>query len=499
MTLKDGTKISEFDALVAKRFKAGFDETGVIAVDKEASRFAKEVTFTKELDGVLGYIQRITNEVPIIKQILPFVKTPANLAIQAIEMTPLGVVGKKNWSNFTGSSRDAVRIAEVRGRVAVGTVILGSMSMMNLTGMFTGGYHPDKNIKRQQQSMGYQPYSIRIPGTDTYIEYGRLDPIGMLMGMVADYGNIYNELNDKDREKIENNLLSFMVNQQQGAEEDLGLDTKISNMAIAGYKTAFKNIASKTYLKGLVDFVTSFDGNQVDKKGLWWLENKAGSYIPNVLSKVLNDPFLRETDGFIQAFQKRLGGVGLPKTYNLLGEAIVDSTNAPGRLFNSMFNPVSIKGQKDDKVLKSFIENDINIPALEPVIKGVDLSKFVNPKTGKTAFEEYNELIGNSGLRKSLEKLVQSKRYNDAPSQITLDENNRFGGKKAIVYDKIKFYRDLEFNNIQFSNKYVSKMNPDITLGQAYINKGIITTIGKATNKYPKVKTGIYDFIDQSK
>jgi hypothetical protein len=42
-------------------------------------------------------------------------------------------------------------------------------------------------------------------------------------------------------------------------------------------------------------------------------------------------------------------------------------------------------------------------------------------------------------------------------------------------------------------------MNPDITLGQAYINKGIITTIGKATNKYPKVKTGIYDFIDQSK
>ena len=60
-------------------------------------------------------------------------------------------------------------------------------------------------------------------------------------------------------------------------------------------------------------------------------------------------------------------------------------------------------------------------------------------KTGKTAFEEYNELIGNSGLRKSLEKLVQSKRYNDAPSQITLDENNRFGGKKAIVYDKIKF------------------------------------------------------------
>ena len=71
-----------------------------------------------------------------------------------------------------------------------------------------------KNIRRQQQSQGFQPYSIKIPGTNTYIEYGRLDPIGMLVGLVADYGNIYNDLNDKDREKIENNLLSFMVNQQ---------------------------------------------------------------------------------------------------------------------------------------------------------------------------------------------------------------------------------------------------------------------------------------------
>ena len=56
-------------------------------------------------------------------------------------------------------------------------------------------------------------------------------------------------------------------------------------MAIATYKAGFKNIASKTYLKGLVDFVSSFDGNQVDKKGLWWLENKAGSYVPNIIIK----------------------------------------------------------------------------------------------------------------------------------------------------------------------------------------------------------------------
>ena len=499
LKLRDGTEVSEFDLAVQKRFAAGFDETGVIAMDKEASRFAKEVTFTKELDGVLGHIQQMTNKMPILKQILPFVKTPANLAIQAIEMTPFGLVGK-NWKHTTGTSRDAVRIAEVRGRVAVGTTILGSIAMLNLTGAITGGFHPDKNIRRQQQSVGFQPYSVKIPGTNTYVEYGRLDPIGMLIGLVTDYTTIYGDLNDADRIKIENNLLSFLVNQQTGGEEDLSLSNKAANMAIATYKAGFKNIASKTYLKGLVDFVSSFDGNQVDKKGLWWLQNKAASYVPNIVSKVLNDPFMRETKTTMEAIQKRLGGVGLPKTYNVLGEAITHGQGNAARLFNSIFNPFTVKKQKDDIVLKEFIESDINIPALDKVVGGVDLTQFINPKTGKTAFEEYNELIGNSPLRKNLERLIKSKRYQDAEPRIILDENIKFGGRHLMVYDVIKQQRDLEFNKIQFSTKYVSKFNKDINLFQAYQNKKIIQKIGKVTGEFPKgIKQGIYDFIDQSK
>ena len=53
--------------------------------------------------------------------------------------------------------------------------------------------------------------------------------------------------------------------------------------------------------------------------------------------KVMNDPFLRETDGFMQSIQKRLGGVGLPKTYNVLGEPIISTQGNVGRLFNSIF------------------------------------------------------------------------------------------------------------------------------------------------------------------
>ena len=47
----------------------------------------------------------------------------------------------------------------------------------------------------------------------------------------------------------------FMVNQQKGSADNLSLDTKIMNGAVSTYKSAFQNIASKTYLKGLIDFL----------------------------------------------------------------------------------------------------------------------------------------------------------------------------------------------------------------------------------------------------
>ena len=54
-----------------------------------------------------------------------------------------------------------------------------------------------------------------------------------------------------------------------------------------------------------------------------------------------------------------------------------------------------------------------------------------------------------------------------------------------MVYQKVKAKRDLIFLKIKYSSKFTSKQNSEITLGKAYVNKNLITTIGKATNKYP--------------
>ena len=505
--LPNGKEITEFDQMVANRVRQGFDETGLIAMDKEASRFAQEVTFTKDLDGVLGAVQNVVNQAPILKQILPFVKTPSNLALQAIERSPLGIFGKKNWSNFTGSSRDAVRIAETRGRVAVGTTILGLTALYTMTDNITGGYHPDPNIRELQQAKGFQPYSFKIPFTDTWVQYGRLDPIGMLIGTVADYTQIYQDLNDKEREQVENNLLGHIVRQMEGGSENqLGFVDKLQNGLVAGYKSVFKNVASKTYLRGLIDFLKSFDGDAPEGKGGWWINNKLASYYPNILTKVSNDPYMRDADGLMQEFQKKIGVRSVPKKYNVLGETLKYQENGLFRFINNAINPFAIQGQKEDKVLKALIEDEISIPNLEKVKSGIDLTQFVvtdkkDPDFGKTAYEVYNEKLAKSGLRKSLEELVSSQFYKNAPAQITIDANNRnFGGKQIMIYDKVKFYRDQAFLGIQFNSKFKSKQNPDVNIAEAYINRDIMKGVTGATHRYPTgMDKGIYDFIKQTK
>ena len=505
--LPNGKEITEFDQMVANRVRQGFDETGLIGIDKEAADYAQQVTFTKDLDGVLGFVQNGVNSAPILKQILPFVKTPSNLAIQALQRSPFGAFGKNNWDNFTGASRDPRKIAETRGRVAIGTTILGATSMLVMSGNITGGYHPDPSIRELQQSQGFAEYSYKIPGTDTYIQYGRLDPVGMLIGFIADYTQIYQDLTEKEKLKIENDFLGFMVRQQQGgAEEQLGTTDKIQNFTVATYKSMYKNIASKTYLRALTDFVKSFDGEAVEGKGGWWLQNKVASFVPNVLSKVANDPFMRQTEGYFNNIKKKINSRVLPKRYNPLSEPIKYQDNDVFRFINNAINPLTIKDLREDKLLKSLIDDGIKIPRLDKKRDGVDLTKYKimdekDPDFGKTAYEVFNEEIEKSNLRKSLERLIEQNSYKNAPATISIDENlKNLGGKQVMVWKKVQSARDMAFIKIKYSSKFKSILDPEVTLSSSLFTKDIIKGNIKATNRYPKnVEKGVYNFIQQTK
>lgn len=234
----------------------------------------------------------------------------------------------------------------------------------------------------------------------------------------------------------------------------------------------------------------------MQRRGGWWLENKGASYIPNILTKISNDPYLRDTQNFIEEARNRLGDRTLPKKYNYLGEPIVDDRNAIWRFFNKAINPFEIKTTKDDPVLRDTIQNEINIPTLKKVKDGVDLTQFVN-KNGETAYEVYNNKLANSSLRKNLESLIKTKEYQKLPTQLIYDENNKFGGKKVLVYRQVQEARDLAFDLLlaegsNFKSIHDSRRN----LSDAFVNRTIIQDLGTNVNVLPK-KTNIYKFLDQ--
>ena len=103
------------------------------------------------------------------------------------------------------------------------------------------------------------------------------------------------------------------------------------------------NILNKTYFQAIqeiVDAVFDQDGTTASK----YFTNKVGSFVPNIISKINNDPYLRDAQGIIdEVIGKRLG-VGTPPSpkYNFMGEAHKASDeDSIQRFFNNFLNPLS--------------------------------------------------------------------------------------------------------------------------------------------------------------
>ena len=55
---------------------------------KEARQFANEATFEDLLNGTSGkFAQRLVNQNPILRQVIPFVRTPMNIMKQFMKTT----------------------------------------------------------------------------------------------------------------------------------------------------------------------------------------------------------------------------------------------------------------------------------------------------------------------------------------------------------------------------------------------------------------------------
>lgn len=190
-------------------------------VDAAAKAVARTTTFTRELESSLQGIQK-TLQNPLLKMFVPFVRTPTNIALEAMSRTPgLNFASPRFWADYNaGGIRKDMAIA----RVTLGGGIITGVGMSALEGKVTG-YGPFRNEDKENlKSAGWQEFSFvfnksdvdqemidRFSGITTvsvgpdkvYISYAGLEPLGTLLSVGATAGEYsMSTVGEADMEKL---------------------------------------------------------------------------------------------------------------------------------------------------------------------------------------------------------------------------------------------------------------------------------------------------------
>lgn len=102
----------------------------------------------------------------VTEGILPFKKTPINIAKNALEYNPIGGTVEAIYRGATGQG--ATRVMDAAAKGVTGTAILGAGYLLARNGLLTGGGSGDDRADAYGEMTGEQNYAVKIPGKGTY-------------------------------------------------------------------------------------------------------------------------------------------------------------------------------------------------------------------------------------------------------------------------------------------------------------------------------------------
>ena len=264
-------KTDEFAALYNKYLNDPTED-----IKKAAVREAEYRLFQSELGRFGKWVQEGSSKFLPLRILQPFVRTPFNLLKYSAERTPLAPLSDRWRKQIAGTPRER---NEALAQLTVGSSILGTASLLAMDGMMTGAGPADPGERAALMATGWQPYSFKFG--DTYIPFQRFDPFSTPLGVIADMYTASDYMTDKEINDVGSTLLFSVAS----------------------------NLAEKTYLQGISNFVDSVlsEGRSVDKAKKFLTDTALG-FAPNVLrqTSVAIDPTMREATTLVKKAQDRI-------------------------------------------------------------------------------------------------------------------------------------------------------------------------------------------------
>lgn len=439
-------KLREEVATQVARFQEEHPEAGPMA--QRALGLAERMTLTNSIGDrlVLEKLSRSAQDMvshsPLLRFFVPFVRTPANLMLMALDNT----VGVQQWTRAAElmatafpwfaktydnpkvrkllffapddqvgrtlkdiqygqirnlMSKDPQLMAEQAGKLTmamgIGLGVWGAVASGSLTG--AGPEDPDR--RRAMELAGWKPYSFKIG--DRWVSYARLDPFASMLGIFADAWD----------------FARF--------NEDPAIDPTV--MMGAAVSALGNLVTEKSYFRGLAAVIEMVNDPTkaekfVDRTGAVVLAPGIVTALRDVSEvPAFDDPALREMRGILDRWKDRLPGLSrtLPPRRNFLGETQSRYTSAV-EAFTNAFIPLDFSTVKDDTIARELelIGHGFSPPS--GTKGGIDLHAIRVGDT--TAYDRWLQLTGTTRingrtLRQEMTRIIKSPAYQRLPTTST--------------------------------------------------------------------------------
>ena len=185
-----------------------------------SKQFAKKMTFQQELGNSFPEkgVRALMEISPLMRYLIPFVRTPTNVIKEALGST-LNAVNPKFYQqlrNASGREFDQLVGKLVVGNGIAATMVSYSLGLMGDDIRITGAGPSAKGAKKYWDASGIPQYSIGVKqedGTYEWTSYSRFDPISGILAMSADAAYyIQNEDNPDAIQGVMNALTVSITN-----------------------------------------------------------------------------------------------------------------------------------------------------------------------------------------------------------------------------------------------------------------------------------------------
>lgn len=379
--------------------------------------FARYQTFQSDLpNGLARDIENVINRHPMLRFVVPFYRTPVNIVKQTvIERTPLPFI-KAHKSEIVrriaaGGPEGDIALA----RMATGSIFIGWAMNQTMSGNITGGGLSTTLLPNSERLDDIPPYSVRIG--DTWYQYNRLEPLGMLMGLASDLATAAEWWEDED-------------------------DSEFIEAASLVLTVITSNVTDKTWFRGVADLVSALE----DPKR--YLKNYGQNLTTTMVTpyssllrriNVEHDEIAREAWTWMDRWKASVPGFSddVPIRYDLLGQPV----KRQDYLGPAWMSPVASGVERDDPVYRELarLEFYYRKPAKDLFGVGdpVDAATFSDVMRRKGEV-----VVGGLNLHDRLDSLINSGFYLDM-----LSDDGKGDAVKGIISSylraaKADFLRD---------------------------------------------------------